>query len=77
MCIPNLPIRPNRRISVLWVTGQNILGGGGGVGVCGQNICYHAAAFCDSLSNDMQHDHVLKKLNFDILGVCMQNIKCA
>ena len=31
------------------------------MGVCGQNSCYHVAAF------DMQHDHVLKKLNFDLL----------
>ena len=38
-----------------------------GVGVCGQSICYHVAAFRDSLIFDMQHNHVLKKLNFDLL----------
>ena len=55
--------------------------GGGGVGVYVQNICYHAFAFRDSLGIDKQHDHVLKKLNFDLLtpspgsgGVCEQNI---
>ena len=42
-------------------------GSGGRGGVCGQTICYHAAAFGDSLSFDMQHDHVLKKMNFDLL----------
>ena len=49
-------------------------------GVCWQNICYHAAAFGDSLEYDMQHDHVLKKLNFVILTPCPgsgrgQNVK--
>ena len=39
----------------------------GRYGVCGQSICYHAAAFRDMLKIDMQHDHVLKKLNFDLL----------
>ena len=38
-----------------------------GDGLYGQNICYHAAAFCNSLLFDMQHDHDLKKLNFDLL----------
>ena len=38
-----------------------------GEGVCGQNICFHAAVFCDSLKLDMQHDHVLKNLMFDLL----------
>ena len=48
------------------------------------NICYHFAAFGDSLKFDMQHDHVLKKLHYDPLalttgssgwvGVCRQNI---
>ena len=37
--------------------------GGGGGGVCGQNICYHVVAF------DMQHEIVLKKLNFDLWGL--------
>ena len=37
------------------------------MGVCRQNSCYHVAAFRDSISLDMQHDHVLKKLNFDLL----------
>ena len=51
-----------------------------GDGVCGQNICYHSAALSDSLSVDMQHNHVLKKFNFDLLtpllgcGACRQNI---
>ena len=36
----------------------------GWVGVCGQNICYHAAAFHYSLEFDMHHDHVLKKDEF-------------
>ena len=35
--------------------------------VCGQNICYHVAAIPDSFKFDMQHDHVLKKMNFDLL----------
>ena len=34
---------------------------------CGQNICYHVAAFHDSIEFDMEHDHVLKKLNYDYL----------
>ena len=37
------------------------------MGVCRQNSCYHVAVFRDSISLDMQHDHVLKKLNFDLL----------
>ena len=41
--------------------------GGGGGGVRGQNICYHVAAFVILFNFDMQHDHVLKKLNFDLL----------
>ena len=44
-----------------------VCGGGGEVGVYVQNICYHAFALCDSLGIDKQHDHVLKKLNFDLL----------
>ena len=55
------------------------------MGVCRQNSCYHVAAFRDSINLDMQHDHVLKKLNFDLLtrsgasvcvcwGICRQNI---
>ena len=39
--------------------------GGGGL-VCGQNS-YHVAIFHDFIYFDMQHDHVLKKLNFDLL----------
>ena len=43
-------------------------GGGGegdaGLGICGQNICYLAAIFCDSNKFDMQHDHDLKKSDF-------------
>ena len=35
-----------------------VSGGWGWVGVCGQNICYHAATFCDPIY--MQPDHVLK-----------------
>ena len=41
-------------------------GRGRGVEVCRQIICYHAAALSDSLEFDIQHDHVLKKLNFDL-----------
>ena len=38
------------------------------VGVsAGKKNCYHAAAFGDYLLVDMQHDHVLKKLNIDLL----------
>ena len=40
---------------------------GVGVGGCWQNICYHVAAFPESLEVDMQHDHVLKKMKFDPL----------
>ena len=32
-----------------------------------QNVCYHVAAVLDSIYFGMQHDHVLKKLNFDLL----------
>ena len=32
-----------------------------------ENVCYHVAAFGDSLLFDMQHDHVLKKLNSGLL----------
>ena len=35
-------------------------------GVCRQNICYHVTTFRDSINFDMHHDHVLKKLNFDL-----------
>ena len=42
--------------------------GRGGRGVCGQNICYHVAAFRHSLKFDMQHDHALKKLNYDLFS---------
>ena len=31
-----------------------------GVGVCGQNSCYHVATFCDSNIFEIQHDHVPK-----------------
>ena len=42
------------------------------MGVCRLIICFHVF-----LEFDMQHDHVLKKLNFDLLrGVCGQNICC-
>ena len=34
-------------------------------GVRWQNICYHVSAFV--ISFDMQSDHVLKKLNFNLL----------
>ena len=43
----------------------------GSGGVCGQYICYHAAAFDDSYKFDLQHDHVLKKLNFDLLTLSL------
>ena len=32
-----------------------------------QNICYHVATFLD-YNFDMQHDYVMKKLNFDLLN---------
>ena len=47
------------------------------------NICYQVATFRDSNKFDMQHDHVLEKLNFDLnprvngwgwVGVCEQKI---
>ena len=41
--------------------------GDGWLGVSGQNICYHAAAFRDFLLFHMQNDRVLKRLNFDLL----------
>ena len=34
-------------------------------GVWQQNICFHVSAFM--IKFDMQSDHVLKKLNFDLL----------
>ena len=37
------------------------------MGVYGQHICYHVATFRDANKFDMQYDHVLKKLNFDLL----------
>ena len=40
---------------------------GRGGGVCRQTICYHFATFRDSNKFDMQHDHVLKKMNFDLM----------
>ena len=53
------------------------VGGGGGEGSAGQIfattmllhfvICYHVSAFLIPFNFDMQHDHVLKKLNFDLL----------
>ena len=59
---------------------------GGGGGLCAK----HLLPYCcvrDSLKYDMQHDHILKKLNFDLLtpipmieggggagGVCGQSI---
>ena len=72
------PFDPNQRV-------RNAGWGLGSVGVWRQNICFHTAAFRDSLQLDMQHDHVLKKLKFDILtpspgsvregvGFCGQNI---
>ena len=39
----------------------------GGGGSAGKYNCYHVAIFLNCLSFDMQHDHVLKKLNFDLL----------
>ena len=51
-------------------------------GVCGLNICFQVGCcICDSIYFDMQHDRVLKKLNFDLLTpspgslwVCGQNL---
>ena len=40
-----------------------VCGGGGGLG---QSICYHVATFRDSNIFEKQHDHVLKKLSFDL-----------
>ena len=37
-------------------------GEGGGGMVCGQNICYYISVVRDSLKLDMQHSHVLKKV---------------
>ena len=37
-------------------------GGWGGGVVCGQNICYYISVVRDSLKFDMQHSHVLKKV---------------
>ena len=42
-------------------------GEGWGMGVCRHNVCYHVAAYVILFKFDMQHDHVLKKLNFNIL----------
>ena len=41
-----------------------------------QNICYHVAAVTVPFKFDMQHDHVLKKLTFDLGGggFCRKNI---
>ena len=39
----------------------------GGGGVCSQNICYHVAAFRDTILFDMQLGHILKKLNLDLV----------
>ena len=49
--------------------------------MCSMCICYHVATIRDSILFDMQHDHVLKKLNSDLLNpspgsdtsVCMRN----
>ena len=37
--------------------------------MCGQNICYHDVAFCDSHKSDMQHEHVLKNFDFDLYTI--------
>ena len=57
------------------------VGGGAGLGICGQNIYYLAAIFCDSNKFDMQHDHDLKKVIVDLStqrssssGISGQNI---
>ena len=63
-------------------------GGGGGGGRLRENVCYHIAAFGDSLLFYMQYDHVLKKWDSGLLtpfpgsggggggggGICRQNI---
>ena len=41
--------------------------GGGGGGVCRQNICDHLTAFVIPFNLIMQHDIVLKKVNFDLV----------
>ena len=54
----------------------------GSGGVCRQNICFNVATFRGSNKFDMQHHHILEKLNYDLLinpsgrgrGVCKQNI---
>ena len=43
------------------------LGSGIGGGLCGQNICYHVAAFVILFNLIFNIDHVLKKLNFDLV----------
>ena len=43
-------------------------GSGEGVGYADKNICFHIAAFLDFPYFDMQHDHVFKKLSFDLLA---------
>ena len=58
--ICNMPLSWKSWILIFWP-----LGAGGGA--CEQNICYLGATFCDSNKLDRQHDHVLKKLNFDLL----------
>ena len=44
-------------------------GSSGGKGGDAGKYCYHVAIFRDSNLFDMQHDHVLKKLNFDLLNL--------
>ena len=50
-------------------------GSGDGAGVSRQNICYHVATFLDSLQFDMQHGHLLKKLNFDLLTPSLRVVR--
>ena len=38
----------------------------GSGGAWGHNICYLVATFVIPINYDMQHDHVLKKMNFDL-----------
>ena len=49
--------------------GGGVGGGGGGGGVGGLLAKYSlpCCCICDSFQFDMQHDHILKKLNFELL----------
>ena len=54
-CLKKIPLNPSPRV------------GGARVDVCGQNICYGVATFPILFNYKIQHDHVLKKKNLDLL----------